>query len=161
MSTSILLVRCPGWVLHLLPTVHKVLGHSWELIELNSCFGLGTLDESGMEGCHRILRNVRTNLSRKQSQQANMTDTIRRLWLSSDPAINQERQKGLPWCKKCKVRGHSGRYCRANKKDDSSDTFALLLDRWLRVRLLWWIKPYVSFIFNIFLHSNYFLYTFV
>ena len=111
------------------PTVHKVLGHSWELIELNSCFGLGTLDESGMEGCHKILRNVRTNLSRKQSQQANMTDTIRRLWLSSDPVINQERQKGLPWCKKCKVRGHSGRYCRANKKDDSSDTFALLLDR--------------------------------
>ena len=96
------------WV-SVIATVHKVLGHSWELIELNSSYGLGALDESGMEGCHKVLRNYRINLSRKQSKQANMTDTIRRLWLTSDPAINKERQKGLPLCKKCFVRGHSGR----------------------------------------------------
>ena len=122
-----LLTNMP-WV-SVTPTVHKVLGHSWELIELNSSYGLGALDESGMEGCHKVLRNYRINLSRKQSQQANMTDTIHRLWLTSDPAINKERQKGLPLCKKCFVRGHSGRYCGQLRQNlSSTDLFNSLLD---------------------------------
>ena len=49
------------------PAVHKVLGHSWELIELNSCYGSGALDESGTEDCQKVLRNLRINLSRKQT----------------------------------------------------------------------------------------------
>ena len=63
------------------PSLHKHLAHSWELIELNGDHGLGYLDESGMEGNNKILRGIRTNLSRKTSQNANLTDTIRRMWL--------------------------------------------------------------------------------
>ena len=110
----------PTWI-SITPTVHKVLGHSWELIELNGGFGLGSLDESGMEGCHKVLRNVRTRLSRKVSQHANLVDTIQRLWLISDPVINMERHKGWPWCKKCLIRGHSTRYCRENSSASDSD----------------------------------------
>ena len=68
-----------------------------------------------MEGCHKILRNIRTRLSRKISQQANMVDIIRRLWLNTDPQINLERRKGWPYCKKCKLRGNSTRYCKQEK----------------------------------------------
>ena len=30
-------------------------GHSRELIELNDSVSLGSLDEAGMEGCHKLL----------------------------------------------------------------------------------------------------------
>ena len=118
----------PTWI-SVTPTVHKVLAHSWELIEMNGGFGLGKLGESGMEGCHKVLRNSRLNLARKTSQQANLVDTIRRLWISSDPLVNVERRKGLPWCKKCSVRGHSTRYCRKNttiSSTESDDLFSYL-----------------------------------
>ena len=64
----------PIWI-SMTPTDHRVLGHSWELIELNGGVGLGSLDEAGMEGCHKLLRNKRTRLSRKIRQQANLIDT--------------------------------------------------------------------------------------
>jgi hypothetical protein len=96
-------------------SLHKVLAHSWELIELNGGKGIGSLDESGMEGCHKVLRAIRTRLSRKVSQQANLEDTLRRMWYTSDPMVNEERKKGWPFCKRCKVRGHSTRYCPTEK----------------------------------------------
>ena len=66
----------PGPWISITPSLHKVLAHSWELIENNDGYGLGSLDESGLEGCNKILRHVRTNLSRKQSQKSNLVDTI-------------------------------------------------------------------------------------
>ena len=66
----------PGPWISITPSLHKVLTHSWELIENNDGYGLGSLDESGLEGCNKILRHVRTNLSRKQSQKSNLVDTI-------------------------------------------------------------------------------------
>ena len=101
-------------------SVHKVIGHSWELIELNGGKGIGALDEAGMEGCHKVLRAIRTRLSRKISQQANLVDTIRRMWYASDPMVNQERSKGWPYCKTCAVRGHSTRYCTTKKINEST-----------------------------------------
>ena len=47
------------------PTVHKLLAHSWELIEKNSGVGLGTLSEGGLEASNKLLRRFRVNLSRK------------------------------------------------------------------------------------------------
>ena len=55
-----------GLWLSITPSVHKLLAHySWELIHNNDSFGLGNLDEAGMEGCNKILRSVRKSLSRK------------------------------------------------------------------------------------------------
>ena len=93
------------------PSVHKVLAHSWELIQHNDGHGLGNLDESGLEGCNKILRCIRRSMSRKISQDANLTDTLNRLWLGSDPVVNAERLKAKPFCKTCKVLGHHTCYC--------------------------------------------------
>ena len=101
----------PGPWVSITPSLHKVLAHSWELIMLNEGFGLGSLDESGLEGNNKILRGIRTKLSRKNSQQNNLEDTLHRLWLESDPVVNSERVKGKAYCTECKVRGHSTRYC--------------------------------------------------
>ena len=83
-----------SWI-RITPTVHKVLAHSWELIAHNEGVGLGALNESGLEGYNKILRNVRTNISRKTFQKDNLVDTIKRMWISSDPVVNQERYKTL------------------------------------------------------------------
>ena len=101
----------PGPWISITPSVHKVLAHSWELIQHNDGHGLGNLDESGLEGCNKILRSIRKTLSRKISQDANLTDTLNRLWLASDPVVNAERLKAKPFCKTCQVKGHHTRYC--------------------------------------------------
>ena len=96
----------PGPWISITPSLHKLLAHSWELIELNGEQGLGSLDESGLEGNNKILRNVRTKLSRKCSQPANLSDTLNRMWIGSDPVVNTERRKALPFCKYYNVTGH-------------------------------------------------------
>ena len=121
MSTELYVHICEKfpWV-SITPTVHKLLGHSWELISENDGHGLGNLDESGLEACNKLIRKFRTSSARKTSQIDNLTDVLRRLWVNTDPIINLERQKTLSFCKLCSVRGHSTRYCIA-KKDITDD----------------------------------------
>jgi hypothetical protein len=52
-----LIVTFP-WV-QIRPYVHKLLAHSWELIENNEGRGLRNLDESSLEGNNKVLRSVR------------------------------------------------------------------------------------------------------
>ena len=40
-----------------------------------------------MEGNNKILQNIRTKLSRKTSQDDDLVDTLRRMWVGSDPNI--------------------------------------------------------------------------
>ena len=94
------------------PTLHKLLAHSWELIELNDCRGLKCFDESGLEANNKILRSLRLKLARKTSQADNLDDVINRLWLGSDPKINCIRLQTQSYCKYCKEYGHFTRYCR-------------------------------------------------
>ena len=108
-----------SWV-NITPSLHKVLSHSWELIESNDEHGLGSFDESGLEGNNKILRNIRLRLSRKTSQTHNLIDTLNRMWISSDPNINTVRQSTKPMCKHCNVKGHSTRYCHTTKSNSST-----------------------------------------
>ena len=101
----------PGPWISITPSLHNVLAHSWELIYHNNSFGLRNLDKSGLEGNVKILRSIRRSLSRKSSQDANLYDILNRLWLGSDPVVNDQRLKGKPFCKHCNERGHSTRYC--------------------------------------------------
>lgn len=51
------LIQNYSWV-SVTPTIHKVLGHSWEVIEQNGSYGLGNLSEEGMEGCNKITSSL-------------------------------------------------------------------------------------------------------
>ena len=66
----------PGPWISITPSLHKVLCHSRELIEMNDECGLGSLDESGLEGNNKVLRAICTQLSRKTSQITNLRDTL-------------------------------------------------------------------------------------
>ena len=94
------------------PSLHKLLAHSWELIEMNDDRGLKCFDESGLEANNKVLRSIRLKLSRKTSQSDNLEDVINRLWLGSDPKVNNIRIQAQPYCKHCAEYGHSTRYCR-------------------------------------------------
>ena len=92
------------------PTLHKLLVHSWELISLNDGEGLECLDESGLEGCNKILRTIRYRQARKMQQDCNM-DCLSRMWVGSDPMLQQERMAALSFCTHCQIKGHGTRYC--------------------------------------------------
>ena len=98
------------------PSLHKLLAHSWELIELNDGRGLKCFDESGLEANNKILRSIRLKLARKTSQADNLQDVINRMWMASDPKVNYIRQQTKPFCKHCQERGHSTRYCKKTYK---------------------------------------------
>ena len=101
----------PGPWISITPSVHTVLAHSWDLIRHNDGHGLGNFDEAGLEGCNKILRCIRKSMSRKISQDANLTDTLNRLWLNSGPVLNAECLKAKPFCNSCQVSGHHTPYC--------------------------------------------------
>ena len=94
-----------------------------ELISNNEVERWQRLDESGLEGCNKILRKIRIEQSRKPSQHENLTDTISRMWVGSDPCVQEEREKTQPFCKHCNVRGHGTRYCRKLHDKDGALTF--------------------------------------
>ena len=82
---------------------------------MNGNCGLKAWDESGLEANNKVLRSIRLKLARKTSQSDNLEDCINRLWLGSDPKVNNVRIKAQPYCKHCKEYGHSSRYCRKNR----------------------------------------------
>ena len=110
-SLYVLILESFPWA-RITPSVHKLLAHSWELIERNDCRGLKNFDESGLEANNKILRTVRLNLARKTSQNDNLKDCVNRMWLGSDPQINLITFKPQPFCTHCSDYGHSLRYCK-------------------------------------------------
>ena len=82
---NLLLLREVSWV-SITPSLHKVLAHSWELIEVNDGRGLKNLSEEGFEATNKRLRLYRIKLSRKNNQINNLTDCFKRLWVKSDGA---------------------------------------------------------------------------
>ena len=73
------------------PSVHQVLAHSAELIAANKNRGLGTLSEEPLEHNNKNIRRYREQLSRKTTQEDNLTDVFHRLWLKSDPVVRAFR----------------------------------------------------------------------
>ena len=69
------------------PSVHRILAHSWEVIELNNGYGLGDLSEEGLEALNKQIRNRRSHGARKDSTVNNFMDTFHHLWDRSRPTI--------------------------------------------------------------------------
>ena len=80
------IVQCFPWAV-ISPSVHRILAHSWEVIELNKGFGLGDLSEEGLEALNKLIREMRVHGSRKDSTVNNFSDTYNHLWDRSRPTI--------------------------------------------------------------------------
>ena len=55
------------------PSVHRILAHSWEVIEMNEGFGLGNLSEEGLESLNKQIRHFREHGARKDLTSNNFT----------------------------------------------------------------------------------------
>ena len=77
------------------PSLHKLLAHSWELIDLNDGRGLKCFDESGLEANNKILRSIRLKLARKTSQADNLQDVINRIGIRSESELYLPANKAV------------------------------------------------------------------
>ena len=87
------------------PSLHAFLSHSRELIDTNNYHGLCNFSEQGLENNHKFCRFFRKTLSRKCSQEDNLSDCFSRLWLQSDPIIRKSGRKAI-FCGYCKNTTH-------------------------------------------------------
>ena len=97
-SAYTLICSEPLSLVSITPSLHKLQGHTCELIELNNGNSLKAWSEEGMEANTKRLRQIRERLARKCSQTDYLTDVISRLWVGSDPLIIDEKNKGKVSC---------------------------------------------------------------
>ena len=84
-------------------TAHMVLGHSFQLIELNDGYGLGQMSEQGLEGLNKLVRRFSERYARQKSLDANITDVVNRLQVLSNPFLMTFKR--TPRCTRCKAIG--------------------------------------------------------
>ena len=84
-------------------TAHMVLGHSFQLIDLNDGYGLGQMSEQGLEGLNKLVRRFSERFARQKSLDANIADVIHRLQVLSNPSLMAFKRK--PFCRRCEVQG--------------------------------------------------------
>lgn len=124
------LVRHFPWV-QMSMVAHMVLAHTTERIIRNDGFGLKDISEQGLEGLHKILRNVRKDLSRKNSLYLQIQDVFKFMWTQSDPQVRAMRRRLE--CSQCLATSHTKRGCPELKNnvihDEDNDLVnSLLLD---------------------------------
>ena len=92
-STLVTIVTHFPWA-KVSPSLHKVLCHTGELIELNDGKGLGSQSEEGLEALNKYIRHLRVHGARKTSVLDNLQDVYIHLWRRSSPLIvAMEREK--------------------------------------------------------------------
>ena len=96
--TYIDVLRNFPWV-DLSPTAHKILAHAAELVTKNGGKGLGNMSEEGLEACNKLIRRFRASWTLQTSDDANLRDLIKKMWLVSDHYFSSFR-KTLK-CLKC------------------------------------------------------------
>jgi hypothetical protein len=74
-------------------SLHCVLGHGWEVVEISGGKGLGAQSEEGLEGQNKYVRFYREHGAGKTSIEENFSDTFRHLWIGSSPLLGQLDQK--------------------------------------------------------------------
>ena len=92
-ETHLKIVETFPWAV-LSPSLHRVLAHSWEVIEANNSKGLGSESEEGLEAANKYIRQFRSHGARKTSTEDNFRDTFNHLWHRSSPLVaHLDREK--------------------------------------------------------------------
>ena len=124
-ETSLLLATKLDWV-KINWTLHGVLHHSCELIEVNDKCGLGMLSEEALESNNKYIRKFLEDFSRKMCSVKQLTDVMNRLLERSDPCIN--------WCRlkynrtiECNTCGSSKHSTRGHQKALTFDEYDTLV----------------------------------
>ena len=68
-------------------SVHRIMCHSWEVIQMNDSFGLGDVSEEGLELLNKNIRQMKEHGARKVTTEDNFRDCYNHLWDRSRPTI--------------------------------------------------------------------------
>ena len=90
--------------------LHDSLMHSSQYIELNDSRGLKNLSEENIEASMKTYRHTRTYGSRMRSHEDNLTDSLVKLNVTSDPLVRSCKKALI--CKRCNREGHTAVSCR-------------------------------------------------
>ena len=90
-------------------SMHQILAHLAERIDLNGGTGIGELSEQGLEATNKEIRKGRNEFARKTGLEANFRDVFKRLFAMSDPIINYLKREST--CDNCYEKGHTSRKC--------------------------------------------------
>ena len=85
-EVNLKLVSCFPWVV-ITPSVHRIMCHSWERIQMNDSFGLGDVSEEGLEALNKNIRQMKEHGARKVTTEDNFRDCYNHLWDRSRPTI--------------------------------------------------------------------------
>lgn len=76
------------------PSIHRVLAHSWEVVQMNENQGLGNQSEEGLETQNKFVRHLQIHGARKTSVEDNFHDVFGHLWRKSSPRlVHMDRKK--------------------------------------------------------------------
>ena len=78
-----------SWV-NIIPTVHQMLGHAWELFLFNDGDSVANWSESPVESWNKYVRGYQSGIGSKARQtsiEENVHDIFRRMLISSHPVI--------------------------------------------------------------------------
>ena len=125
LDASLLIARSFPWA-RINHTLHGLLHHSPELIELNDCYALGALSEEGLESANKHIRRYLELLLRNTSPLEQMTDVLNRLQERSNPMVffKSKTLKKQVVCLECgsnkhTIRGHQRAIMGPNNSLDS------------------------------------------
>ena len=98
----------------IIPSVHVMASHYWELIEINGKKPIGVYSEQGSEAMNKFIRAYKSGVSCRARQiniKVNTQDVFKRMWLRSHPLVALQRR--VLQCTKCNSSGHTVRSCPA------------------------------------------------
>ena len=106
-ETSLLIAEKLPWV-SLNHTIHGVLHHSVELIQINNNWSIGSLSEEALESNNKFVRRYLEQFSRKMNPTDQLKDAMSRLIERSNPEIlfHQRKFKNLRFCNICNSSHH-------------------------------------------------------
>ena len=74
-------------------SIHNALAHSAQIMRENNGRGLAQLSEAPLEAQQKFVRRVRTNLSRKTSEEESNVDVMTRLTIRTEPFVRKVAPK--------------------------------------------------------------------
>ena len=119
LKNSFLNEKGESWI-NIIPSVHQMCAHAWELFSLNDSSNISKWSESPVESWNKHVRSFQSGTSSRAQQvsvKENIHDIFVRMLISSHPSIASKKNR--PTCSVCGEVGHTARSVRHRNKDAS------------------------------------------
>ena len=106
-----------SWIT-IIPTVHQLCAHSWELFVMNMGKSIAKWSENPLESWNKHVRAFQSSVASRAKQtsvKSNIHDILKRMLISSHPLVASKRPR--PSCSICGQHGHTARSSRHKNEE--------------------------------------------